>query len=107
MTGDIDALRAIKEKEESVEAEIRDFAQKQEEMLEQRKSELSASLEAAREEAQRNYLDALEKVRGDVRVKCDEIVESARKEASGMKLKITAAQLEEMVNRLIREYLEE
>ena len=51
MTGDVEALKSIREKEDSVEAEIREFARKQEEMLEQKRKELAGSVESAKTDA--------------------------------------------------------
>ncbi len=103
----MDALKAIKEKEDAVDAEIREFARKQEELLEEKRRDLAAGVEDVRKSAQREYESALEKVRSEVSVRCAEIIASAEKEADGMKLKVSKAELEDIVNRLILSYLEE
>ena len=107
MNSDIDALKAIKEKENKVEEEIRDYSTKQEEQLEQKKKEIAATLEKARKEQQAGYDRALEKIREEVAVRAKKIVDDAMKEAEGMKLTVTKKELESIVNRLILSYLEE
>lgn len=107
MNSDIDALKAIKEKENTVEQEIRDYSTKQEEQLEEKKREIAATFEKARKDEQDSYDKALEKIQKEVAVRAKKIVEDARKEAEGMKLTITKKELESIVNRLILSYLEE
>lgn len=107
MNSDVDALKAIKEKENAVEEEIRSFSREQEERLEEKRKEIAAALEKARSEELEGYEKALDKVRADVAVRATKIVDDAVKEAEGMKLTISRKELEKIVNRLILSYLEE
>ena len=53
------------------------------------------------------YKDAIEKKRREVLEKCNSIIEEAKRRAEGIRLKITAREIEKMVGSLILEYLGE
>ncbi len=107
MTGDVEALRIIKTKEDEVDSEIKAFSSKQEELLEAKRKELEEKVEAAKEEAQHNYGGTLENLRKDVSKRASAIVDSAQKDADSIKLKISKSELEKIVKKLILSYVEE
>ena len=102
---DLEALKAIKGREDSMIREIEELRREYEKKLEELKSSLSEELAAAEERLKNKFQSDIEQVREETQKKADIIIEESRAKANNMKIKISDEDIEKYVNDSVSEFL--
>lgn len=94
---DLEALKIIKEKESSVENDIRTFIEDQKKLLAQLKKESEERIDEEREKADNDYTKHISEIRAQTEKQAKEIIEEARIKAQTISLKVSDKELEKLV----------
>lgn len=103
---DLEALKVIKEREESVTQETERIKLENEKKLEELRSSLAQDLLSTEEYLKNKFQQDIEQVRAEAQKKADIIIEESRAKANNMKIKISDSDIEKYVNDSLTEFME-
>ncbi|SMD30621.1 hypothetical protein [Picrophilus oshimae] len=104
---ELDELKVIKDKEESIKKEIENIIKEKENEIKEIKSEYEEKAKSTEEESLNMYNAAIMEARAEEEKRYVELINKAKAEADLMKLKLSEDEIREFVINRVIEYLKE
>ncbi|MEM0160466.1 MAG: hypothetical protein QW258_02945 [Thermoplasmata archaeon] len=103
---DLEALKTIKEKELTIEKEIREFKIEQEQKFIDLKKEVELEIKNIEKSEIDDYTTHINKVKAEISKRVEAIINEAKKRAASKSIAISDNDLKNLVTKLLNEYLE-